>query len=359
MLIKKSRLLLMRIALILSGNLYMSPYVQVYLDIMKSEKVEFDVILWDRNGVGEGAFSYNVRSLADKALVAKLYDYFGYVLFVRKTVLVGKYDKLIVFNVALAVILSSFLRRYYCKKYVFDIRDNSVVSSFMRRTFEGVIRCAKVCVISSKGFLSWLPEGYDYQLCHNYYAQADKVFYGLDTDFGKITIANIGSIRDLEANRWLVCMLANDERFVVKFIGDGPAIPKLKHFVAVNKIKNVHFSGKYDKKNESGLLNGVTFINGLTGNDMNSKTLMSNRFYLSVQNRLPILVSKGSFQAQCVDEYGLGLTVNAFDDYKDQILEYINTIDRNQYIKNCERFEVGVTNDQAEFEEKIKVFIEE
>lgn len=346
----------MKVALILSGNIYMSPYVSTYIDIMEKYNIKYDIIFWDRMCVGEEGISYKKKSTPDALYIKKIVDYVLYILFVQKKVIIDKYDRVVVFGIALSVILSLFLKSQYRNKYLIDIRDDSVIRMYFGWVFEKVLKNAALTVISSKGFLLWLPKKSEYVLNHNYKVRSNGVISMPEKELEQVVLTNIGSIRDYKVNKVLLSLFANDERFIIKYIGEGIAVSKLKKYAVFKKIQNVVFVGKYEKKDELKLLQGVTIINGLTGGDENSKTLLSNRLYLSVQNRVPIIVSKGSYQAQCVEKYGLGFVVDVLTDYKENVLNYIKKYDRLQYIRNCEEFERLVELDQLIFEEKIKKY---
>jgi hypothetical protein len=344
----------MRIALILSGNVFMSPFVNTYIRLLEQYNIKYDIIFWDRLGVGEEGISYRKTSPADASYIKKIIDYIIYIYFVKKNILSGKYDKLVVFGIALSFMLSQFLKTQYRNKYIIDIRDDSVIRIFFGWRYKKVLKTAALTVISSNGFLQWLPKKFKYVINHNCVTKSNRVICMNEKDSKQIVIANIGSIRDYKENADLLSVFANDWRIIIRYIGEGVAVSKLKKYAIQKNIKNIEFIGKYEKKDEQDLLQGVTIINGLTGSDKNSKTLLSNRLYLSVQNRVPIIVSNGSYQAQIVEKYGLGLAVNVLSDYKDYVLNYIKNYDRLQYIRNCEKFEEIVEHDQLNFEEKVK-----
>ena len=348
----------MRIALIISSNLYVSPYALHYTEILKKLGVQYDIISWNRLGTEEiGVVAFNLICSDSNNLFSKLTAYFRYRSFVKAKLREGNYDKVVVFTTVNTLMLFPFLKKRYKNNYVFDIRDHSVVLKLFRHRFSAAIKNSALTVISSAGFKRWLPKAKRYVIGHN-----THISRPLDTlckiegqDVYKII--TIGSLRDYQSNRILIEQLKNSPAFKLEYVGSGPAGPLLEDHVKSNGINNVNFFGRYLKEDEPKRLQGASLINILTDEDINSMTLMSNRFYLSLIYGVPMIVNDHSEQARLAKKYNLGVVIDRSLNIRKQIVQYLQTFD-------SESFNVGrkacleiVQKDTNEFQSKFKEYV--
>ena len=98
-------------------------------------------------------------------------------------------------------------------------------------------------------------------------------------------------------------------------------------------------------------------VNILLPHTLNSDTCMSNRFYNAVVSRKPMIVNSGCYQAELVEKYKLGLVVDNFDNVGQQILDYYQKLNWDEYLAGCERFIEDVTQDNLAFENKVIEFV--
>lgn len=89
-------------------------------------------------------------------------------------------------------------------------------------------------------------------------------------------------------------------------------------FVKGGDISNVTFYGRYLKKDEPKYLHGVSLINILKEDDINSMMLMSNRLYLSLVHGIPMIVNKDCEQGRLAGQCNLGVVVDKSLDVKKQ-----------------------------------------
>lgn len=348
----------MRVALIISGNLFMAPYVRYYTEILEKCGIPYDIISWNRSGVEEADVqAFNLKSSETKNFFGKMIDYIRYHRFVKSKLVKGNYDKVVVFTIVITLMLLPFLRKRYRNNHVFDIRDFSVTLKYFRARLSAAIQNAALVVISSAGFKQWLPKDNIYVIRHN-----TNVFRPLDTlvkieEQTKYKIITIGSLRDFKANRTLIEQLKNSPIFELEYRGSGPAGPLLKDFVTNNGITNVKFLGRYLKEDEAKYLQGASFINILTNEDVNSVTLMSNRFYLSVVYGIPMMVNENTEQARWARKYNLGVVIDGKFGIKEQIIRYLQAFD-------CQKYDAGrntclqiFQQDIEEFQAKFKAFL--
>lgn len=329
----------MKVAVIISGNVAKAPFISFYHDFFKSEGIEFDIISWNRLGVDDDSgLSFNVVDGEGPGFIKRFVNYLRYRRHIINILKKNGYDKIIIFTIAIAVLMYPYLKRKYHKKYLFDIRDYSLIVRFSWYFFIKVIDSAAATIISSSGYSLWLPKGRTYIISHNFPFELTngsiKILVenpNLSRRINGIFVSSIGSLRDFEANKLLMESFRERKGFYLKFIGSGPAYTYLKSFVIQKRTSNVYLHGPYIKAEEVDLLAGTTIINNFTNDDLNSRTLTTNRFYLSVVLAIPMIVREGTHQADLCKKYNLGCVINPALPIPEQILEYIESFDYAQY----------------------------
>lgn len=348
----------MRIALILASNLYMSPYVRYYTELLEKCGIAYDIIAWNRFGVPEsGIIALNLPSSLHKSMLGKLVDYLHYRRFVRLQLIEGNYDKVVVFTIANALILSDLLKARYKNNYIFDIRDYWGGVKWLPFRFRTAVRNAAATIISSAGFKQWLPSNTEYLICHNTSQTTAKdalaKIYGLT----RYKILTIGAIGYFDANRALIESLADDPMFELQFVGSGFAEQMLKDFVMKHRIKNVVFEGRYVKEDEPKFLEGISLMSILIDDSINSITCMSNRFYLSLVYGIPMMVDRNTEQARWVEKYNLGVIIDKKKDINQQIIQFLQAYDADTFDTGRRACLEVIRQDNVEFESKFKEFL--
>lgn len=349
----------MKVALILASNICYAPHLYHYKRILLEKKIDFDIIIWNKdNSKEEGCISYNKYFNLKNSKISRIKGYLGYSKFVIAILKRKEYKKVVVFTLFLGVLLYPFLKNNYKKLYIFDIRDYSPILKLGTCIIKPIIKNSFATAISSPGFTRWLPKSEKYLLSHNYHFDdtllADTNVINPEL---KYTILTIGFLRDFEANKWLINSFKNDDKFVLKFTGRGLAYEQLKEFVEEYKIKNVIFTGGYDKKDEIEFLKGVSLMNILLDDDINSKTLMTNRLYLSIGNRIPVLVNSCSTQGDYVNKFNLGIDVEKTDTLNEKVIAYLDKFDKEEFLKGRDYFLREIAKDQEKFDTALKVFL--
>jgi hypothetical protein len=305
----------------------------------------------------KGVISFDLASDLQKSRFSKVIDYVRYNKFIKEKLIAANYDRVVVFTIANAIMLFGFLKERFRNNYVFDIRDYSILAKYFPARFSAAIQNAGLTVISSPGFRVWLPENRTYIIRHNTNSTSPCDVNVLKNEQTKYRILTIGSLTYYDVNREVIRQLADSPCFDLEFVGSGTAEPLLKDFVQKKRIKNVTFYGRYAKEDEPKFLKGVSLINVLMDESLNSMTLLSNRFYLSILYNVPMLVNKGSEQARWVQEYGLGVAIDKQRDISEQITGYLKNFDRDAFnIGRMKCLEI-VREDVIEFEAKFKEFL--
>jgi hypothetical protein len=349
----------MKVALILASNTCYTPHLYHYKRILQEKKIDFDIIIWNKdNSVENECISYNNFFNLKKSKLFRVRGYLEYTKFVIEVLRQKKYERVVVFTVFLGVLLYPFLYKKLKKAYIFDIRDYSPILNFIPRIINPIIKNSFATTISSPGFTKWLPQSKDYLLSHNY--QFNDKFLAATDDIkkeSKYTILTIGFLRDFEANKRIINSFKNNNKFVLKFVGRGIAYEPLKKFVTENNIENVIFTGGYDKKDEKDFLKEASIMNIFLDDDINSRTLMTNRLYLSVANKIPILVNKNSTQGEYANKYKLGVAIEKKEAISEIVLSYLDKLDKNKFLKGRDSFLVEIAKDQEKFEMAFMKFL--
>lgn len=354
----------MKIGIIISSNSFRS-HLSYYYNFLDKHKIEYDIICWNRRMIDESVnLSYNVSQSEGKGYFYRFYSYFGYKKFVVGCLNRNKYDKIIISTLAIAVLLYPYLKKHYNNKYLLDIRDYSLILKSTSFVLKKLIDTSTATVISSEGFKQWLPKSSKYYIAHNFPFELTNGIVkfpseDLSLELSKecLVITTIGALRDFEANKVLIDSFKNSNEFVLNFIGTGDAYGPLKEYVAKKGVTNVLFYGYYRKKDEADLLINTDFINNYTNFDINSRTLMTNRFYLSVVLGIPMIVRADTYQGEICEKYKLGCVLSSHLEIKAQLKKYIISWNQQEHIRGCTDFLEVVKEDTRKLEILLRDFV--
>lgn len=346
----------------------MVPYVYNYINIANDCGRKYDIVCWDRRGEGREMFPNNYfvyyHPTSDRySSFKKLKEIYGFYRFVRRSIKGDKYAAVFTFTISDSLFFAPWLTRCYKGKYVFDIRDYSpmATSKFTRWLVKRLLRFSAINVISSEGFLRWLPKGFNYTVCHNTdlekVRQSIGIFERRDGADGRIRILTIGNLRNPDANQMVIDSLANKNDIELRFAGSSAKTGAyLQDYCKENKIENVFFTGRYNKEDEDDIVRNHDMVNIMLPHDKISDYLMSNRFYLSARLRKPMIVNEGSFQAEQVKKYGLGLVISNDCDMYMGIKDYWEKLDWVDYNNRCIQFLKDVCKDLNQFNYAVTTF---
>lgn len=137
------------------------------------------------------------------------------------------------------------------------------------------------------------------------------------------------------------------------FSGDGPSKGMLEKMSLEAGVRNVTFTGRYKKTEEEIIVRQCDVINNFTNRDINSDSLLSNRFYLSATLRKPMIVRDGTYQAEIAKKFGLACIIKENDNIVEKISCYKRNFDIFRYNQSCETFLAYVKEDIKSFETNI------
>ncbi len=356
----------MSVALLFPNNIYTSPYLRYYTQILEKSNVSYDIITWNRSGVTEeNCISFN-QNENRKTIYSRFSGFFKYRDFVIKKTTEKEYDKIIVFSCQLGILLSSFLNKKYKNQYLVDIRDYSKIIPFFKTRFKKLLLGANTICISSNGFKKWLPKEKKYTISHNIdinliekrlkNQETNRVFFKSDT----ISIATIGQIKDYNSDKTFVTQLMNNDPFYMNFIGFGPTLESLKKFSTENSISNIGFHGSYKKEEEESLLKNVDFINILISDNKFNNGVTSNRLYLSALLNIPCIVNNQTIeQKKIIQKYKFGIVVDKYEELPNKLIEYKENFTKIDFVNGCNLFLNKVAEDYQQFQNKIQFFLTE
>ena len=349
---------MIKFALIVPNNLWVCPYVLNYSNILDNKGVQYDIISWNRSNKKELGIQYN-KHVIHRSLLGILWSYFLYSRFVKRTLKAGNYDKIIVFSPQLAIFLANYLRRHYKGRYILDYRDLSIEQKpLLGQLFKIALQNSYANVISSPGFKKYLPIGIDYVICHNLNMglvreslnKKPKPYNGKN-----IKVLTIGALRK-DMNIEVMDALGDVEGFEMSFVGKGISENLLKDYAKNKGFKNIVFTGFYKKENEAAIIKDHALINIVYPLIPSHISALSNRFYNSLIQKRPMIVTKGTIQGDYAEQYNVGLVITDCEGLSRQILDYLRNLDFDNYSERCNLLLDSFLKENITFEKVIISF---
>lgn len=234
-----------------------------------------------------------------------LWSYFNFARFVKKTLLAGEYDKVVVFSPQLTIFLGGFLKKHYKGRYIVDYRDLSIEQKpLFGKLFKSVLRNSYANVISSPGFKNYLPTGIDYVVCHNFNEELVKQALQDKAEpyTGKnIRVLTIDALRK-DMNIEVIDALGNVDGVELSFVEKGVSSDYLEGYVKEKGYTNISFTGYYRKDDEADIIKSNTFINIVYPLIPSHISALSNRFYNSLIHKRPMIVTKNTIQGDYAEK---------------------------------------------------------
>ena len=354
----------MKAAIIILGNSWVCPYVSTYKRILEKQGCAYDVILWDRDGSDAAVplrYSSGKANLVNP--LVKAWHYLKYADFIKKTILENGYDRLIVSGPHLAILLSDILRKRYKGRYIIDYRDISVEQHLLLGgVYSKVLESSYCNVISSPGFRAHLPARYEYFVSHNF--NVDEAVGALNSGVAPfyrsntLDILTIGYIRNYSSNVKIIQVLGGDADYSLRFTGRGDAAVSLQEYAVANGYANVKFEGFYKKEDEAAIVATCDFINIFFPDDVEHRAIMSNRFYLALIHKKPVIVTEGSVQAALVKGYGLGVVTKDCSNLDADIKDFLTVYDHEIFCNKCNELLSIFIDEHRAFEEAVTAFLQ-
>lgn len=328
----------MKIALICPSNRLFMPYIKYYENTLNENGMNYSIINWDRFHIEQDSerFTYRDKKHGHQR---NLYDYYKYKTFVIQKLKEFHFDKVIVFGLQLAFFLGKYLKKNFKGKYSIDIRDHNKIVDYYK--MEKLIKGSALTVISSPGFEQFLPANGQYTINHNTQVESLQEIAGSNACFQseKIRIACIGALRDYDVNILLINTLKNNRKFELFFHGEGRINPFIQDFIQKEEVENVVLTGRYEKEQEEELYMNSNMVNVFQFNTgINNRTLLPNRLYHSAKYKKPLIALEGSYLAEQIKKYNLGLVIESFEGFEDKVTDYVVNFNQTEYEKGIYTF---------------------
>ena len=283
----------MKIAIVAFGNIKFSPYIFPYVDVLKKQGAEIELIYPNRMGIKEEFADGILREIKWDNTKNKALNFVSFKSQVSKILKKGKYDFVIVLTTFPAVLLAGVLKSRYRGKYLVDVRDFTHEDSSVYYYFEKkVLKNASLRVISSPGFKNFLPEE-DYCICHNVSAEYKSgARHFAKKDSGKIVIGYVGSIAYAANCKKIIDLVKKDDRFCFCFYGNEKGSMPVTSYVKECNCERIKCFGEYSPSQKSEIIEGVDMMFNVYGNGKPLvRYALSNKLYDSMYFKKPLLVS--------------------------------------------------------------------
>lgn len=345
----------MRIVLICPSNSELMPYLNNYTEILEDKNIEYDLVIWNR--LGKSLNQKNLYSFEGKTATIQqgFIEYYRYSRFVKKILNDNNYDKVILFGIQLAFFMNRYLKNKFRNNYIFDIRDkHNLINFFNHKSF---IRKSYTTVLSSEGFETWLPN-FKYTINHNTRISSLSSLEKIKSKYDEINISSYGMLRDYDINKLLIQEVQKEKNISLSYFGKSTVQDDLEKFCFSSNLKNISFSGEYLPSEEKNIIKSTDMVNILRySNTKNNKTALPNKLYSAVANGKPILAYKGTYIADLVEEYELGIVISRMDSVGNEIKNYFHELDIEEYNNNQNKFFKKIIEENNSFKMKVNEFI--
>ena len=176
----------------------------------------------------------------------------------------------------------------------------------------------------SEDRMLFIPNAPDAEVFKNYKRKEGGIF----------TVGFIGGIRYLQQMKMLVDV-ASEVGFNVLFAGAGGTSTEYDEIRKYCEgMQNVTFTGRYNYDTEIASLYGRVdcVFSVYDADNPNVRIALPNKLYESIICELPIIVAKGTYLAELVEEWGVGVAVNHKD--KEELLIAIKRLSQKDAFYN-------------------------
>ena len=289
----------MTVGIIAANNIRYSPYIFFYTELLKSNQINYELIIPQRNDL-QDSFDGTLHVLPWDKKQKTLINYALYAKAVTKVIRQRKYDALIVLTSVNAAYLGLWLKAHYAGRYIVDIRDYTHENIYPYFVMQSIaVRNSLMNVISSRKFTDFLPKA-SYHVCHNYNkADAQTVKAWMQKAEGTITIGYVGALSYASQCKALMDLVAKDPRFQLEFYGSGPEEAVLQEYARTLSSSSIHFHGAYVPSEKGNIIRSVDILFNAYGNGIPLlDCALSNKLYDTFIYRKPILTCPDTFMTE-------------------------------------------------------------
>lgn len=355
----------MKIAIVTYEEYINVPYIHKYERLIAQNGDKYDVILWDRRGCGgkHPNNHYVFRAKIGKSKILKLIPFLKWRNFTLRTLKTGQYDEIIVLTTLPAVLIADFLLFKYEGNFFFDLRDFTYEGLYpYKKLVNFIIQKSAATSISSNAFMQFLTPSSKIVITHNISNEdAAGERFQPTTDGKRMTIGFVGGLRYYKENCHLLTELKNSNRFQLRYVGKAHPGCDLPAFCQKNGIHNAEFFPAYENAQKPKIYQEIDLINAVYGNKTCEVLLaLPNKLYDCILFKKPIIVSEGTYLAEIVKQYHLGIAINVEqDDVKMVLNHYLDSFDPCQFEEGCKAFLKLVCREEKIARQRIADFLEE
>lgn len=328
----------MRIALISCNSIRYMPYLSLYSELIEKTGNSYIIITEHELNMVNNPLHFVYNGKCGGGILNKIENYLKWRSFVIKTLKEQKVERIVFFtNWPPIKLLDQCITRWR-NKYIFDLRDFSIESKRWARIVEKmIIRNSIATVISSKGFLTWLPPIKEYKIAHN--MPTRYVIHSKCKSFQKevVTIGYVGMLNYFQQNKRIVDA-TNGTKYRLVYAGSAVKSCTLEQYCVDKNYRHVTFSGAFENSEKEKLYDGIDLINAVYGNETEIvRHAIPNKLYDCLIYKIPILANKGTYLGELVVKSGVGIAIDTMDgDFVNCIDSYIRGFNRNCFEKSCE-----------------------
>lgn len=334
---------MIRVGILMFQNMRYAPFLKMYEKLLKEMKnVEYDVIYYERDRSLDEIKDDNHIALpwhGKGTLAAPKYEKMANFLFyakdAKKLLKQKKYDFIIVLTSFPAVLLSNYLSKNYAGRFLVDIRDytqESFKPYFMLE--EKAFSKAAMCVISSPGFVNFLPK-MKYYNCHNIDISAGSADMPefIKAEGRRIILSYIGSISYETQCKQLIDLVKADERFEFHLYGNEANGTEVSEYVAQINNPRIKMMGAFTPVDKDRIYADSDLVFNCYGNErMLVKYAISNKYYDGALYRKPLLVSPKTSMADFSGEFAYALDLGNITDLNG-LYQWYQALDGEAYTK--------------------------
>ena len=324
------------------------PYINFYLENISDKDNEIHLLYWNRDLKNEIPLKYNIvlhefrsNQRDETAKIRKIKNFVLYRNYAKRLIKNERYDLIIVLTTIPGILLYKTLIRNNIK-YIFDYRDvtHENIGLYKKRLHKLAER-SLVTFISSDAFRKYLPKIEKIYTTHNItndMLQYRNIGYKAQARQKPIRIRYWGLIRHEKVNKAIIERIGNDDRFELHYHGrEQETALNLKEYCKTNHINNVFFHGEYKPIEKYEFAKETDIIHNIYENDTSTRNAVGNKYYDGIFFGIPQLCMDGSFMAENATKADVGFACNPFDnDFAGKIFRYYNTIEFQEFQRNCE-----------------------
>ena len=315
----------MRACILSTVDLSRMSMSMIYTDYFEKNGIPYDVIFVDKyreylDNVPNNLIPLHPESKQEYNAIRKVCIFWK----LRKPVLMilkkNKYDLIVVWNEVTAFVFGDLLHKYFPQKYIINIRDYQYLDApIIRSRLKQTIASSYFSTVSSSRYIDYLPKA-DYIFLHS---MNKKVLHELNRNREKavnrpITIMYIGQIGWLENTYKFIDSLANNEKYVLKFIGIGSN--KVDEYIAGKNYTNIQTHGKFRPEETSSYLKEADILYNLYGyGNKHLDAALSIKLYYAIYMGIPILSFANTCTNEIADLCGIAYTIRNTNHMKEDL----------------------------------------